>query len=538
MADRNVQNIQDIKSIADSEIDLQELNKKWWGLYSQIVDRVARKLQCMPGFVFDISIVPFDLKECKTTKNKTLGEFGEFGCETSGGSPFKGGSPEEKLLELQLRAATDELKFTWENICSKHDLGGRELAVLLWMIDYTNRSVDFSEHIHHAYMGRFEYFDSYFRKLSVKASEVAKALSIPPKEAYNTLIALSERGLLFKQDCTLIPDDRKCIFSLVTSIFDELFPEKFDDSNYHSEKCDGGKAYYGMYPSSSCNNPFDGPGILLESNITLDDVVLPESTRDEMLTAMSQVKHGSTIMEEWGLGEVVPYGRGVIILLCGPPGTGKTMSAIALSGELKKPLYHVEYHKLVSKYFGETEKNIHEAFQKAAENDYILLLDEVDSVLTNRTSVGCSGDAAENRDTNVLLRELEGFDGVVILTTNLIDVLDRALSRRLNLTIHFDMPDRIAQRKIWEKHLPRRAPLSSDVDIDTLAEYPLSGGNIKNAVLIGFRIAASRIDSVVQEKVEIHMEDFMKGVEHEQRKAGIMDGGKLHRRADVFIEVA
>ena len=538
MADRNVQNIQGNKSLTEKEMNLRELNKKWWRLYSQVVDRVARKLQCTARFVFDISTVPFDLKGCKSSKNKTLGEFGELGCETSGVSPFKGGSPEERLLGLHLRAATDELKFTWEDICSKHDLGGRESSVLLWMIDYTNRRVDFSEHLQHAYMGRFDYFDSYFRKLSVKASEVAKVLSIPPKEAYNTLIVLSEKGLLFKQDCTLIPDDKKCIFSLVQSIFDELFPEKFDDSNYHSEKCDAGKSYYGMYPSSTCNNPFDGPGILLESNITLDDVVLPESTRDEMLTAMSQVKHGSTIMEEWGLGEVVQYGRGVIILLCGSPGTGKTMSAMALSGELKKPLYHVEYHKMVSKYFGETEKNIHEACQKAAENDYILLLDEADSVLTNRTSVSCSGDAAHNRDTNVLLRELEGFEGVVILTTNLTDVLDRALSRRLNLTINFDMPDRIARSKIWEKHLPQRAPLSSDVDIDALAEYPLSGGNIKNAVLIGFRIAASRIDSAVQEKVEIHMEDFLKGVEHEQRKTSIMNGSESSRSADVFLDVA
>lgn len=538
MADRNVQNLRGVKSMTDSEMDLLELNKKWWRLYSQVVDRVEKKVQFKSGFVLDISVVPFIMKECRGVKNRTLVEFGGLGSDTSGVLPPKSSSPEQRLVELESRTAAHELKFTWEVICDRYKLDGRESAILLWMIDHTNRNVDFSEHMHHAYMGRFDYFDSYFRKLSVKACEVAKALSVSPKEAYEALNALSERGLLSKQDCSLIPDNRKCLFSLVQSIFDELFPDSFDGTGYHAEKRDAEKTCYGMYPSSTCNDSADGPGLLLRSNITLDDVVLPESTRDEMLTAIAQVKHGSTIMEEWGLREVVPYGRGVIILLCGPPGTGKTMSAMALSGELKKPLYNVEYHRLESKYFGETEKNIHEAFQMASENDYILLLDEADSVLTNRTSVSCSGDAAQNRDTNVLLRELENFEGVAVLTTNLPDVLDGALSRRLNLTVNFYMPDRIARKNIWEKHIPQRAPLSNDVDIDALSEYPLSGGNIKNAVLIGFRIAASRIDSADQEKVVIRMDDLLKGIEHEQRTVGILDRSRTHGGTDLFVEVA
>ncbi len=538
MADRNFQSFPDLKSTTHSDMDLLELNKKWWMLYSQVVDRIPRKLQCMPGFVFDISMVPFDLKECESTKNKTLTEFDGLGCYTSDVSPFKRGSPEERILELHLKAATDELKFTWEVIFERHELDGRESAVLLWMIDHTNRNVDFSEHLHHAYLGRFDFFDSYFRSLSVKAPDVAKVLSISSKEAYKALCSLAGKGLLFKQDCTLIPDDRKCTFSLIHSIFDELFPENIDGIGSDADICKAGTSSYGPYPSGTCGNSTDGPGLLLESNITLDDVVLPESTREEMLSALAQVKHYTIIMEKWGLGEVVPYGRGIIILLCGPPGTGKTMSALALSGEIKKTLYQVEYHKLVSMYFGETEKNIHEAFQKAAENDYILFLDEADSVLTNRTSVNSSGDATQNRDTNVLLRNLEKFEGIAVLTTNLPDVMDRALSRRLNLTVRFDMPDKIARRKIWEKHMPTQAPLSKDVDINALAEYPLSGGNIKNAVLIGFRIAASRIDNSLQDKVEICMEDFLMGVEHEQRKTGIMNGNELSRSADVFVEVA
>lgn len=537
MADRNIQNLRDNKSLNKKEMNLRELNKKWWRLYSEVVDRVSKRIPCIPGFLLDISIVPFELKEYRSN-NKTLGEFGKIRSDKSHSISHKGTNPEEKILELHLEASKHELQFTWEGICEENDLTGRESAILLWMIDYTNRKADYREHMHHAYLGHFDYFDSYFRKMSVIASEVSKSLSITPKEVYVTLSGLAEKGLLFKMNCTLIPDDRKCTFSLDHSIFEELFPENIDGIGSDTDICKAGTSRYGLYPSGTCGSSSDGPGFLLESNITLDDVVLPESTREEMLSAMAQVKHYITIMEEWGLGEVVQYGRGVIILLCGPPGTGKTMSTLALSGEIKKPLYQVEYQKLVSMYFGETEKNIHEAFQKAAENDYILFLDEADSVLTNRTSVNRSGDAAQNRDTNVLMHELEKFEGVAVLTTNFPDVLDKALSRRLNLTVHFDMPDKAARRNIWEKHLPQRAPLSSDIDINALAEYPLSGGNIKNALLIAFRIAASRIDSAVQEKVEIHMEDFLKGVEHEQRKTSIMNGSESSRSADVFLDVA
>ena len=168
----------------------------------------------------------------------------------------------------------------------------------------------------------------------------------------------------------------------------------------------------------------------------------------------------------------------------------------------------------------------------------VILLDEVDSVLANRTAVSCSGDSAGNRDTNVLLRELEGFEGVAVLTTNLTDVLDEALSRRLNLAVHFELPDIEARKMIWEKHMPERAPLSKDVDIHDLAQYPLSGGNIKNAVLIGFRIAASRIDSTDQEKVVICMDDFLKGIEHERRTTGMLGGSTMQESTDLFVEVA
>jgi len=179
---------------------------------------------------------------------------------------------------------------------------------------------------------------------------------------------------------------------------------------------------------------------------------------------------------------------GILALFHGPPGTGKTYSAQAIAFELDKPLAMVRYYQLINKWYGQSEKNMAQCFNDAKEKDYVLLFDEADAMI-NARGIGrrTAADETEHRLRNIFLQEIEGFPGTVILTTNLIESLDPALERRLNLRLEFHLPDARARELLWKKIL-KKAPLSPEINISALAQnYKLSGGHIKNATLNSLR---------------------------------------------------
>ena len=211
---------------------------------------------------------------------------------------------------------------------------------------------------------------------------------------------------------------------------------------------------------------------------TLASVVLPESHTLALRRLVAAARTMPRLLSEWGLGEVLPYGRGVTALFSGPPGTGKTIAVEAVAGELGQPLRRVSGADLRTKWYGDTEQKIRATFVEARASGAVLLFDEADGMFGRR---GGNGGEHDDRALVVMLEELERHEGVVILATNRPDALDPALDRRMLVKLDFPLPDRRARSLIWRGLLPSRVPGASAIDVDALAEYPLSGGQIKNA---------------------------------------------------------
>jgi AAA+ superfamily predicted ATPase len=229
-----------------------------------------------------------------------------------------------------------------------------------------------------------------------------------------------------------------------------------------------------------------GKSEIREPKMRLEQVVLNGGTREAVQMVLSHAKNEKKMMQEWGLGEIIPYGRAVTLLFSGPPGTGKTACAEALAHELGKLILVVNYADIQNCYVGQTEKNIVRVFNDAKNHGALLFWDEADAMFFDRDTASRNW---EVRDVNVLLQELEKFDGVCVLATNRKVTLDKALERRITMKVEFERPDGAARRQIWQRLLPQGMPLGADVNLDNLARFDLSGGEIKNVVLNAARLA-------------------------------------------------
>src|SRR5919109_316600 len=227
---------------------------------------------------------------------------------------------------------------------------------------------------------------------------------------------------------------------------------------------------------------------------TLADVVLPTQTRRTLEHALAQVRNHALIFRSWGLGERHASGRGLAFNFAGPPGTGKTICAEAIAHELGMKLLMVDYAEAESMWVGETPKNIVATFRAASEQNAVLFFDEADAIATRRSAGAIlRHDREMNLTVNVLLRELEAFNGIVIFATNLAANFDPAFERRIRIHVLFEMPGVEERARIWQLQIhPKKTPLASDVDFRRLAErYTVSGGDIKNAVIKAAAAAAA-----------------------------------------------
>jgi SpoVK/Ycf46/Vps4 family AAA+-type ATPase len=231
----------------------------------------------------------------------------------------------------------------------------------------------------------------------------------------------------------------------------------------------------------------------VEAQRTFRDVILPRRTVDMLNEALAQVRNYGLIFDDWGLGERHPTGTALAFNFAGPSGTGKTICAEAIANHLGKRLLLVRYAELESMWVGETPKNVSAIFRMAQEEGAVLFFDEADSIAARRsTDVSQGAQRESNTTVNVLLQELERFDGVVIFATNLAANFDPAFERRIRTHVLFELPDVAEREKIWEVQLHERTPLAEDVDFRELAErYEVSGGDIRNAVLKAALAAAS-----------------------------------------------
>jgi SpoVK/Ycf46/Vps4 family AAA+-type ATPase len=249
--------------------------------------------------------------------------------------------------------------------------------------------------------------------------------------------------------------------------------------------------------------------------LTFDDVVLPESTRRALESALAQVRQHDLIFRQWGLGERYATGQGLAFNFAGPPGTGKTICAEAIAHALGRRLLAVRYAEVESMWVGETPKNVAELFRIAAEEHAVLLFDEADSIAARRTMSPDLGFAREsNAVVNVLLKELESFRGVVIFATNLAANFDPAFERRIRTQVLFEAPDVQSRERIWRAQLHLRTPVARDVDFGRLAaQFEVTGGDIRNAVLKAAAAAAlDPADGPVRAIRQQHFEAGMREV--------------------------
>jgi SpoVK/Ycf46/Vps4 family AAA+-type ATPase len=249
---------------------------------------------------------------------------------------------------------------------------------------------------------------------------------------------------------------------------------------------------------------------------TLADVVLPAQTRRALEEALAQVRNHTLIFRSWGLGERHTSGRGLTFNFAGPPGTGKTICAEAVAHAVGMKLLLVDYAQAESMWVGETPKNITSMFRTATEENAVLFFDEADAIATRR-SLGAAlpHDREMNLTVNVLLRELEAFNGIVIFATNLAANFDPAFERRIRTHVLFEMPGVEERARIWQLQIhPTKTPLDADVDFRGLAErYAVSGGDIKNAVIKAASAAAAEPGRDLGKKIaQRHFESAMKEV--------------------------
>ena len=227
----------------------------------------------------------------------------------------------------------------------------------------------------------------------------------------------------------------------------------------------------------------------IEPSFGWDDIVVPEDVRAQLRELAQQVQHRARVYDDWGFGIRLPRGRGITALFAGPSGTGKTMAAEILASHLRLDLYRVDLAGVVSKYVGETEKNLRRIFDTAERTGTILLFDEADALFGSRTEVRDSHDRYANLEINYLLQRMEDYTGLAILATNRRAALDNAFLRRLRFIVEFPFPGPDDRRSIWERVFPQAASLA-DVDPGALSRLEITGANIRSIAVNAAFLAA------------------------------------------------
>ncbi|BBD61868.1 ATPase central domain-containing protein [Nostoc sp. HK-01] len=233
----------------------------------------------------------------------------------------------------------------------------------------------------------------------------------------------------------------------------------------------------------------------METSATWDDLVLPEAQRQVLRDITAHVRQRTKVYEKWGFGNKGGRGLGISALFAGASGTGKTMAAEVIAHELRLDLYRIDLSQVVSKYIGETEKNLRRVFDAAEAGGAILLFDEADALFGKRSEVKDSHDRHANIEVGYLLQRMESYRGLAILTTNLKASLDQAFLRRIRFVVQFPFPDITQRTEIWQRVFPRQTP-TQDLDASKLAKLNVSGGNIRNIALNAAFLAADSGDAV------------------------------------------
>lgn len=216
-------------------------------------------------------------------------------------------------------------------------------------------------------------------------------------------------------------------------------------------------------------------------NYRWEDIILPEDQMAQLHEICEQATYRETVFGAWGFGRKLSLGKGLNVLFSGPPGTGKTMAAEVIANELRLDLYKIDLSQVVSKYIGETEKNLDRVFRAAEHSNAILFFDEADALFGKRSEVKDSHDRYANIEIGYLLQKMEEYEGIAILATNVKQHIDEAFVRRIQIIVEFPFPDEAERGRVWRVIFPKEAPLEADVDFPALARrVRLASGNIRS----------------------------------------------------------
>lgn len=334
----------------------------------------------------------------------------------------------------------------------------------------------------------------------------------------------------------------------VSDIHNFLLTKGYVGSSYSSFEYVPSKQTRLTYGTSSTSEPItltpveDDTSVKMKKkqkhyDIKLNNVVMPPEKLEQIKAAVSQINHSDKIFNEWGFGDVFEKGTAISLLFWGIPGTGKTLTAQAIAEDVGADLKVIGTADIETAEPGGAERTIRELFSQANSKNksthhnakqVILLFDECDSLLMDRNEVG----PIISAQINTLLQELEKYTGIIIFTTNRLGKLDAALERRISAKIEFEFPDAKARKHIWNKLIPKKAPIAKDVEMDKLSNFPLAGGNIKNVILNTARMAAYL-------NTDLTMDLFVESIEKEARAIkAFIDQYKNHSHPTILSHAA
>ena len=336
-----------------------------------------------------------------------------------------------------------------------------------------------------------------FTKVSLDCRILAERIEVWKKysELYNIQIDYEFYGVKY----TLVPSQIAKVFLLLSQMPDD------DNSSLDEKICDCCRQVISM--------PEKGSIISVNSRQRLSDLKLPADKKEILNAICGYMKNYYKVYKDWNMDSRYSYGKGMTALFTGIPGTGKTMAAGCIAGELGIPLYRVDLSQIVDKYIGETEKKLEVVFKYAQSANVILFFDEADALFGKRSEVKDSKDKYANTEVSYILQRIEQYDGMVILASNFINNIDEAFMRRMKYVVEFQMPDSSIRKEIWKAGFSKEIPVD-DIDYDYLADnIELSGGHIKNIIINAAFLAA-------KDNTAVNMTHILKSTQNEYYKLG------------------
>jgi len=255
------------------------------------------------------------------------------------------------------------------------------------------------------------------------------------------------------------------------------------------------------------------PAKLIETNLDWSDLVVSDEVFDELEEIKDWIAHGNVLLNDWGLKKKIKPGYRALFF--GPPGTGKTLTACLLGKYAKMDVYRIDLSMIVSKYIGETEKNLGKVFDQAMNKNWILFFDEADSLFGKRTQTSSSNDRFANQEVSYLLQKIEDFPGIIVLATNLKANMDDAFSRRFQNMVYFTIPDAKQREILWKNAFSKKSILDKNVLLEEIADkYEIAGGSIINVIRYCSLKALKRNDNTIKKN------DIITGIKKELLKEG------------------